>query len=56
MRVKCTEKLVRVMCLTFKARIVVTNCPFPGIDPYVEHPALRGSVHASLIVEIASSL
>ena len=32
------------------------KCPFPGIDPYLEHPVLWGSLHARLIVEIANQL
>ena len=32
------------------------KCPFPGIDPYLEHPVLWGSLHARLIVEIANRL
>jgi hypothetical protein len=32
------------------------NCPFPGMDPYLEHPALWESVHAGLIVAIANQL
>jgi Protein of unknown function (DUF4058) len=34
----------------------VINCPFPGIDPYLEYPALWGSLQARLIVEIANQL
>src|SRR5687767_12926313 len=29
---------------------------FPGMDPYLEHPALWGGVHASLIVYIRNYL
>jgi Protein of unknown function (DUF4058) len=32
------------------------NYPFPGMDPYLEHPALWESVHARLIVAIANQL
>ena len=32
------------------------NCPFPGMDPYLEHPVLWESVHARLIVAIANQL
>ncbi len=32
------------------------NTPFPGMDPYLEHPALWPSVHARLIVAIANQL
>ena len=30
--------------------------PFPGMDPYLEHPALWPDVHASLIVAIREAL
>lgn len=30
--------------------------PFPGMDPYLEHPALWPSVHTRLVVAMASSL
>ena len=30
--------------------------PFPGMDPYLEHPALWEDVHTRLIVAIADSL
>ena len=32
------------------------NCPFPGIDPYLEHLVLWESLHARLIVAIANQL
>jgi hypothetical protein len=32
------------------------NYPFPGIDPYLEHPVLWEGVHARLIVAIANQL
>jgi hypothetical protein len=32
------------------------NCPFPGKDPYLEHPALWEGVHARLMVAIANQL
>ncbi len=32
------------------------NTPFPGMDPYLEHPALWPSVHARLVVAIANQL
>src|SRR5271168_2242735 len=32
------------------------NCPFPGMDPYLEHPVLWESVHARLMVAIANQL
>jgi hypothetical protein len=32
------------------------NCPFPGKDPYLEHPVLWEGVHARLIVAIANQL
>jgi len=32
------------------------NCPFPGMDPYLEHPVLWEGVHARLIVTIANQL
>ena len=32
------------------------NCPFPGADPFLEHPVLWESVHARLIVTIADQL
>ena len=32
------------------------NCPFPGKDPYLEHPVLWESVHARLMVAIANQL
>ena len=32
------------------------NYPFPGMDPYLEHPVLWESVHARLIVAIANQL
>ncbi len=31
------------------------DCPFPGMDPYLEHPALWPDVHNSLIIAIANS-
>jgi len=32
------------------------NSPFPGMDPYLEHPVLWKGVHARLIVTIANQL
>jgi hypothetical protein len=32
------------------------NTPFPGMDPYLEHPALWAGVHARLIVWLAHQL
>jgi hypothetical protein len=32
------------------------NLPFPGMDPYLEHPVLWESVHARLIVALANQL
>jgi hypothetical protein len=32
------------------------NFPFPGMDPYLEHPVLCESLHARLIVAIANQL
>ena len=32
------------------------NMPFPGMDPYLEHPALWPSVHTRLIVGLANQL
>ena len=32
------------------------NYPFPGMDPYLEHPVLWESVHARLIPAIANQL
>ena len=32
------------------------KCPFPGTDPFLEHPVLWESVHARLIVTIADQL
>ena len=32
------------------------NYPFPGMDPYLQHPVLWESVHARLIVAIAEQL
>jgi Protein of unknown function (DUF4058) len=32
------------------------NAPFPGMDPYLEHPTLWESIHARLIVAIANQL
>ena len=32
------------------------NCPFPGNDPYLEHPVLWEGVHARLMVAIANQL
>ncbi len=31
-------------------------CPFPGMDPYLEHPVLWQDVHARLMVAIANQL
>jgi Protein of unknown function (DUF4058) len=35
---------------------VEMNYPFPGIDPYLEHPVLWEGVHARLMVAIANQL
>src|SRR4051794_40750165 len=32
------------------------NTPFPGMDPYLEHPALWTAVHARLMVWLAHQL
>lgn len=32
------------------------SCPFPGMDPWLEHPSLWGDVHFRLIAAIASYL
>src|SRR5437764_9519815 len=32
------------------------NVPFPGMDPYLEHPVLWESVHVRLITAIANQL
>src|SRR5207253_8319270 len=32
------------------------NVPFPGMDPYLEHPVLWESVHARLIIALANQL
>src|SRR3954465_1889213 len=32
------------------------NLPFPGMDPYLEHPVLWEGVHARLIVALANQL
>ena len=32
------------------------NTPFPGMDPYLEHPAIWEGVHARLVVAIANQL
>src|SRR5438477_4691494 len=32
------------------------NVPFPGMDPYLEHPVLWESVHARLIPALANQL
>src|SRR4029077_13207698 len=32
------------------------DSPFPGMDPYLEHPVLWEGVHARLIVAIANQL
>src|SRR5262245_2816730 len=32
------------------------NFPFPGMDPYLEHPVLWETIHARLIVAIANQL
>ena len=32
------------------------NCPFPGKDPYLEHPVLWEGAHARLMVTIANQL
>ena len=29
--------------------------PFPGMDPYLEHPALWPSVHTRLMVELSTN-
>src|SRR5271166_5090242 len=36
--------------------VELMNCPFPGTDPFLEHPVLWESVHARLIVTIADQL
>ena len=32
------------------------NVPFPGMDPYLEHPVLWESVHVRLITTLANQL
>src|SRR5207302_179316 len=32
------------------------NMPFPGMDPYLEHPVLWEGVHARLIVALANQI
>ena len=32
------------------------SCPFPGMDPWLEHPSLWGDVHFRLIAALASYL
>jgi hypothetical protein len=32
------------------------NVPFPGMDPYLEHPVLWKSVHARMIPALANQL
>ncbi len=32
------------------------NVPFPGMDPYLEHPVLWENVHARLMVTLANQL
>src|SRR5438093_12883101 len=32
------------------------NTPFPGMDPYLEHPVLWEGLHARLIVAVANQL
>jgi len=32
------------------------NTPFPGMDPYLEHPAIWEGVHARLVVSMANQL
>lgn len=32
------------------------HCPFPGMDPYLEHPALWPDVHNRLIAAVADAL
>ena len=32
------------------------NVPFPGMDPYLEHPVLWEGLHARLIVALANQL
>ena len=32
------------------------NTPFPGMDPYLEHPALWPGVHNGLIAALAAQL
>ena len=32
------------------------NTPFPGMDPYLEHPALWPGLHNRLIVTMANQL
>ena len=34
----------------------IMETPFPGMDPYLEHPALWPSVHTRLIVALANQL
>jgi hypothetical protein len=36
--------------------ILAMNCPFPGIDPYLEHPVLWEGAHTRLIVAMANQL
>jgi hypothetical protein len=32
------------------------NFPFPGMDPYLEHPVLWEPVHARLVIALANQL
>ena len=32
------------------------SCPFPGMDPYLEHPTLWPGVHNGLIADAATRL
>src|SRR5713101_7311721 len=41
---------------TDTGRIGSMNAPFPGMDPYLEHPVLWESVHARLIMLLADQL
>src|SRR5207245_1547087 len=40
----------------FGIEVAAMNHPFPGMDPYLEHPALWQDVHVRLIVAIANQL
>src|SRR5262245_13800985 len=39
-----------------RPEVGIMETPFPGMDPYLEHPALWPSVHARLIVALADQL